>query len=111
MYAQIARLSVIVLGAIPVLSVIALLPARAEITGLTVRSAQDIGPFQGKPYRQVEAQLQGTAPGGAYAVPITLAFPKQASDHNGFAILDVDNTLTIGSKQFPGGHIRSRGCN
>jgi hypothetical protein len=75
-------------------------PARAEPSGLTVRTAKDIGPFRGKVYREVEAQLQGTAPGGAYAVPVTLAFPKQVSDHNGFAIVDIVNTITIGKDQF-----------
>jgi hypothetical protein len=40
-------------------------PTRAEISSLSVASAKDIGPFLGKPYRQVEAQLRGTAPGGA----------------------------------------------
>jgi hypothetical protein len=67
---------------------------------LAVHSAKDIGPFRGKPYREVEAQLQGTAPGGGYSVPVTLAFPAQASDHNGFAVVDIDNTITIGSKQY-----------
>lgn len=74
--------------------------ARAEPRGLTVRTAKDIGPFHGKAYREVEAQLQGTAPGGAYSVPVTLAFPKQISDHNGFAIVDIVNTITIGKEQF-----------
>jgi hypothetical protein len=35
--------------------------------------------------------LNGAAPGGAYSVPVTLAFPKQASDHNRFAIVDIDS--------------------
>jgi hypothetical protein len=75
-------------------------PARAEIKDLTVLAAKDIGPFRGKVYREVEAQMKGSAPGGAYAVPVTLAFPKQASDHNGFAVVDVVNTITIGKEQF-----------
>lgn len=75
-------------------------PARAEPSGLTVRTAKDIGPLRGKAYREVEAQLRGTAPGGAYAVPITLALPKRVSDHNGFAIVDIVNTITIGKEQF-----------
>jgi len=78
-------------------------PTHAEITGLAVTSAKDIGPFHGKAYREVQVQMRGTAPGGAYAVPVTIAFPKQASDHNGFAVVDVDNTLTVGSKDFPHG--------
>src|SRR5689334_18469686 len=104
MHAQLAKLSAFAFGALPILGVATPLPARAEITGLTVQSAKDIGPFRGKPYRKVEAQLKGTAPGGDYSVPVTLAFPKQASDHNGFAIVDVFNTVTIGDKKwFPGG--------
>jgi Alpha/beta hydrolase domain len=75
-------------------------PARAEPSDLTVRTAKDIGPFRGKAYREVEAQMQGNAPGGAYAVPVTLTFPKQLSDHNGFAIVDIVNTVTIGKEQF-----------
>jgi hypothetical protein len=51
-------------------AVVASSPARAEPSGLTVRTAKDIGPFRGRAYREVEAQLQGTAPGGAYAVPV-----------------------------------------
>jgi hypothetical protein len=74
--------------------------AHAEITGLTVLAAKDIGPFRGKAYREVEARMEGSAPGGAYAVPVTLAFPKEASDHNGFALLDVINTVTIGKEQW-----------
>lgn len=78
-------------------------PTRAEISSLSVTSAKDIGPFRDKPYREVEAQLRGTAPGGAYSVPVTIAFPKKASDHNGFTVVDVDNTITVGNKDFPGG--------
>lgn len=74
--------------------------AVAEVEGLTVLAAKDIGPFRGKAYREVEARMEGSAPGGAYAVPVTLAFPKQASDHNGFALVDVVNTVTIGKEQF-----------
>ena len=40
-------------------------PTRAEINGLAVTSAKDIGPFRGKAYKEVEAKLQGTAPGGS----------------------------------------------
>jgi hypothetical protein len=72
----------------------------AEIKALTVLAAKDIGPFHSKGYREVEARMEGTAPGGAYAVPVTLAFPKEAFHHNGFAIVDVINTVTIGKEQF-----------
>jgi hypothetical protein len=30
-----------------------------------------------------------------------LIFPKQGSDHNGFAIVDVLNTVLVGNKDFP----------
>jgi hypothetical protein len=85
------------------LGVLAAPPARSEISGLTVQAAMDVGPFRGKAYREIEAQLQGTAPGGTYSVPVSLNFPQHAADHNGFAIVDVINTVTIGSKVIPGG--------
>lgn len=75
-------------------------PAGAEIKELTLLAVRDIGPFRGKAYRELEARMEGSAPGGAYAVPVTLAFPKQPSDHNGFAVVDVVNTVTIGKEQF-----------
>jgi Alpha/beta hydrolase domain len=75
-------------------------PGHAEITGVTVLAAKNIGPFRGKAYREVEARMEGSAPGGAYAVPVTLAFPKEASDHNGFAVVDVVNTHTVGNEQW-----------
>lgn len=74
--------------------------AQADIKGLTVLAAKSSGPFRGKVYREIEARMEGTAPGGAYAVPVTLAFPSAASDHNGFAVVDVINTVTIGKEQF-----------
>ena len=73
----------------------AAIPAKAEIARIEVLAEREIGPFAGKPYREVEARMEGTAPGGAYSVPVTLALPKRASDHNGFAIVDVVNTITI----------------
>jgi hypothetical protein len=88
------------LSAVIALTLVAPPAVHAEIKGLTVLAAKDIGPFRGKGYREVEARMEGTAPGGAYAVPVTLAFPKEASDHNGFAIVDVINTVTIGKEQF-----------
>ena len=74
--------------------------ALAEIKSLTVLSSKDIGPFRGKPYRELDVRMDGVAPGGAYAVPITLALPQQTSDHNGFAIVDIINTATVGDGQF-----------
>jgi len=75
-------------------------PAAAEIKNIVVASASEIGPFRGKGYREVHATMEGVAPGGAYSVPVVLAFPKAAADHNGFAVVDVINTSTIGKEQF-----------
>lgn len=78
-------------------------PGRAEPRTLTVASERAVGPFHGKPYRELEARLEGIAPGGAYAVPITIAFPRVPADHNGVALLDVVNTVTIGDAAFVAG--------
>ena len=75
-------------------------PAGAEIKNIVVSSTSDIGPFRGKSYREVKATMQGVAPGGAYSVPVVLAFPKKAADHNGFALVDIINTVTIGKAEF-----------
>ena len=75
-------------------------PGSAEISSLTALASKDIGPFNDKPYREIEARMEGTAPGGPYAVPITLVLPARAEDHNGFAIVDIINTVTIGKAQF-----------
>jgi Alpha/beta hydrolase domain len=75
-------------------------PGWAEITSLTALGSKDIGPFNGKPYREIEARMEGSAPGGPYAVPITLVLPKRAEDHNGFALVDIINTVTIGKPEF-----------
>ncbi|HMG50488.1 MAG TPA: alpha/beta hydrolase domain-containing protein, partial [Inquilinus sp.] len=74
--------------------------AQAEIKSVTVLAATDIGPFRGKVYRELETRMEGSAPGGPYTVPVTIAFPKQVSDHNGFAVVDIVNTVTIGNSQF-----------
>ena len=74
--------------------------ARAELKSVTVLASKDIGPFRGKAYRELETRMDGIAPGGPYAVPVTIAFPTQASDHNGFAVVDVVNTVTIGKDQY-----------
>ena len=44
--------------------------AAAEITHIPVTASIDIGSFRGKAYREVQATMEGTAPGGAYSVPI-----------------------------------------
>ncbi len=82
------------------LALVAPFPATADIESLTVLAAKDIGPFRGKVYREVQVQMKGSAPGGPYAVPVTLAFPKQAADHNGLAVVDIINTSTVGNKAF-----------
>ncbi len=78
----------------------------AEITRIVVTSSSDIGPFRGKSYREVQATLEGVAPGGPYSVPIVLAFPMAARDYNGFALIDVFNTTTVGNpKWVTGGRV------
>lgn len=72
----------------------------AEIKSLTALSSRDIGPFNDKPYREIEVRMEGSAPGGPYAVPITLVLPVRAEDHNGFAVVDIINTITIGKPEF-----------
>ncbi len=71
-------------------------PAAAEIKKIVVTSSRDIGPFRGKNYREVQATMEGVARGGAYTVPVVLAYPRAAGDYNGFAIVDVYNTVTVG---------------
>jgi Alpha/beta hydrolase domain len=81
-------------------------PTGAEITHMLVTSSGEIGPFRGKGYREVQATMEGLAPGGAYSVPIVLAFPKAAADYNGFALIDVFNTVTVGDpKWVTGGRV------
>jgi Alpha/beta hydrolase domain len=81
-------------------------PTAAEITHLLVTASSDIGPFRGKGYREVQATMEGVAPGGPYSVPVVLAFPKAAGDSNGFALLDVFNTVTVGDpKWVTGGRV------
>jgi Alpha/beta hydrolase domain len=75
-------------------------PVAAEITEIVVNSANNIGPFRGKSYREVHVTMKGTAPGGAYSVPVVLAFPNAAADYNGFALVDVLNTVTVGNPQW-----------
>jgi alpha/beta hydrolase family protein len=74
--------------------------AAAEITHIVVTSSSDIGPFRGKGYREVQATMEGVAPGGPYSVPVVLAFPTAAADDNGFALIDVFNTVTVGDPEW-----------
>src|SRR4029077_19121162 len=81
-------------------------PAAAEITHIVVTSSSDTGPFRGKGYREVQATMEGLAPGGPYSVPIVLAFPNAVADYNGFALIDVFNTVTVGNpKWVTGGRV------
>jgi hypothetical protein len=75
----------------------------AEITRIAVISSSDIGPFRGKTYREVQATMEGVATGGAYSVPVTLAFPETDADYNRFAVIDVFNTVTVGDPEWPPG--------
>jgi Alpha/beta hydrolase domain len=77
--------------------------ATGEIKKITVTSSTDIGQFRGKSYREVRATMDGAAPGGAYSVPVVLAFPVAATDYNGFAVIDVVNTVTVGDADFVAG--------
>ena len=81
-------------------------PTVADIKKIVVTSSSDIGPFRGKSYREVQATMEGVARGGAYSVPVVLAYPHEAADYNGFAIVDVVNTVTVGDPQWiPGGRV------
>jgi hypothetical protein len=67
---------------------------------LVVERLEEIGPFEGKPFREITGRLEGEAPGGPYSVPATLVVPAGAEDHNGFALVDVVNTITITDENF-----------
>jgi hypothetical protein len=75
-------------------------PELGEITKITATSLSDIGLFRGKSYREVQVKMEGTAPGGAYSVPVVLIFPIAATDYNGFAVVDVVNTFTVGDPKW-----------
>jgi Alpha/beta hydrolase domain len=74
--------------------------ARAEIADVKVVAAREIGPFGGKNYRELQAELSGRAPGGPYRVPVTLLAPSDPAQHSDMAIVDVVNTVTIGKDQW-----------
>ena len=67
--------------------------ASADVTGISITSVNDLGRFDGKPYRQVALQIRGTAPAGPYRVPAVLAYPARAADANGFALVEPYNTV------------------
>jgi hypothetical protein len=67
--------------------------ARAAITSVSVVSSTELGEFDHRDYREVEIRMIGIAPGGAYDVPVTLAFPQKSKDYSGVAVVDVINTV------------------
>ena len=79
------------------LAVLVSRPAVAEIKQLVVNSVNNTGPFRGKSYREIQLTMKGVAPGGDYSVPVVLAFPNAAADYNGFAVVDILNTVTVGN--------------
>lgn len=68
---------------------------RAAITSVSVVSSTRLGEFDHRDYREVTIRMIGTAPGGAYDVPVILAFPERAKDYSGVALVDVVTTSTI----------------
>ena len=69
--------------------------ARAAITSISVVSSTELGRFDHRDYREVQIRMVGTAPGGAYDVPVTLAFPERSKDYSGVALVDVINTSAV----------------
>ena len=73
--------------------------AEAAVTSVSVVSSTELGTYNHRPYREVKLRIVGTAPGGAYDVPATLAYPTRSRDRSGVAVVDVVNTVVLG---FPG---------
>ncbi len=71
-----------------------------EAIAVVVERSEEIGPFDGKPFREITGRLEGEAPGGAYSVPVTLVLPADAEDHSGAALVDVVNTITVTDEDF-----------
>ena len=69
--------------------------ARAEVTSVEVVSSTELGSYNHRAYREVKLQLRGTAPGGAYDVPVTLAYPTHGRDYSGVAVVNVVNTISV----------------
>jgi hypothetical protein len=67
----------------------------AAITSVSVVSSTELGKFDHRDYREVQIRMNGTAPGGAYDVPVTLAFPQESKDYSGVAVVDVINTALV----------------
>src|SRR5215204_2004694 len=75
--------------------------ARAAVTSVSVVSSTELGSFDHRDYREVETRMVGTAPGGAYDVPVTLAFPERSKDYSGVAVVDVINTSFVTAAVVP----------
>jgi hypothetical protein len=67
--------------------------AEAAVSSVSVVSSTELGTYNHRAYREVNLRLVGTAPGGAYDVPVTLAYPTHNRDHSGVAVVDVVNTV------------------
>src|SRR4051812_39408166 len=65
--------------------------AGATVTSVSVVSVKDIGSFNHRPYHEVKLRMLGLAPGGAYDVPVTLAYPTHARDSSGVTIVEPVN--------------------
>src|SRR5215218_8960374 len=75
--------------------------ARAAITSVSVVSSTALGRFDHRDYREVQIRMLGTAPGGAYDVPVTLAFPEKSRDYSGVAVVDVINMSFVTAAVLP----------
>jgi hypothetical protein len=73
----------------------------AAITSVSVVSSSELGKFDHRDYREVQIRMMGTAPGGAYDVPVTLAFPQESKDYSGVAVVDVINTAIATAAVIP----------
>jgi hypothetical protein len=71
------------------------------ITSVSVVSSTQLGEFDHRDYREVTIRVIGTAPGGAYDVPVILAFPERARDYSGVAVVDVINTSYVTAPVIP----------
>ena len=71
--------------------------ARASVVSVSVVSSTELGSFNHRAYREVQLRVVGAAPGGAYDVPVTLAYPTHGRDASGVAVVDVVNTVFITS--------------
>jgi hypothetical protein len=71
------------------------------VTSVSVVSWTELGDFDHRSYREVEIRMRGTAPGGAYDVPVTLAFPERSKDYSGVAVVDVINTSFVTAAVVP----------